>query len=50
MTEQQIRTKAINDCIYWVKDWWCEDLPYGFKGIIKRLNKLKYEQKDSKHL
>ena len=35
------RKKAINECIFWIKDWWAEGVPYGLKGIIKRLNKLK---------
>jgi len=35
------RNKAINECIFWIKDWYAEDMPYGLKGIIRRLNKLK---------
>ena len=35
------RNDAIKECIFWVKDWFGEDMPYGIRWIIKRLNKLK---------
>jgi hypothetical protein len=35
------RNDAINECKFWIKDWWAEWCPYGIKWIIKRLNKLK---------
>lgn len=43
--EYKIRENVIGECIFWIKDWWAEGMPYGLKGIIKRLNKLKkYER------
>lgn len=26
--------------IYWLKDWWAEDCPYGIEGIIKKIKKI----------
>lgn len=34
------QSQFLKDYIFWIKDWWAEDMPYGIKGLIKRLNKL----------
>ena len=33
--------KKIEEMIYWINDWESEGQPYGVKGLIKRLNKVK---------
>lgn len=35
------RDKIIKECIFAIKDWYAEGMPYKLRGIIKKLNKLK---------